>query len=80
MHKYGDKPWLRIKSEEQWVHLSYLVLDAAEKPAGVRWARSAGFDEAWKVRLSRVHIYQPDPQDDTNKLTGNPGQEIKRQN
>jgi hypothetical protein len=51
MQKHGDKPWARIKTEEQWVRLSYLVLDSAERPAGIRWARSAGFDEAWKVGL-----------------------------
>ncbi|KAJ0161972.1 Oxidoreductase AflY [Colletotrichum tanaceti] len=45
--KYGDKPWIKIKGDYDWLKLVYMLLDGTEH-SGTRWVRSAGFEEAWK--------------------------------
>ncbi|TDZ74254.1 Oxidoreductase ptaJ [Colletotrichum trifolii] len=50
--KYGDKPWNKFKSDEDWVKLNYLLLDGTEN-VETRWVRSAGLDEAWNDIPSR---------------------------
>lgn len=52
---YEDKPWRKIKGDDVWLKLHYMVLDSTENPGGEgRWVRSAGFDEMWEVSL---HIH-----------------------
>lgn len=48
MGKYADKDWLKIKGDDAWLKLMYTVLDATVDPAGERWVRGTGFDEAWE--------------------------------
>ncbi|KZL87292.1 hypothetical protein CI238_10567 [Colletotrichum incanum] len=45
--KYGDKPWIKIKGDDEWLKLSYMLLDGTEH-SETRWVRSAGLEEAWK--------------------------------
>ncbi|OLN81370.1 Oxidoreductase AflY 3 [Colletotrichum chlorophyti] len=45
--KYGDKPWIKFKGDDDWVNLTYILLDGTEH-AETRWVRSAGLEEAWK--------------------------------
>jgi hypothetical protein len=52
--KFEDRPWVKIKGEQTWLKLMYLVLDSVEnKGDGNQWIRSAGFEEAWKVGQMR---------------------------
>ncbi|OHE96414.1 HypA protein [Colletotrichum orchidophilum] len=46
LSKYDEKPWIRIKGDE-WLNLTYMLLDGTEHDE-TRWARSAGFPDAWK--------------------------------
>ncbi|KAJ0324046.1 hypothetical protein Brms1b_001293 [Colletotrichum noveboracense] len=46
--KYSNKPWIRIKNDDEWLKLHYSVLDGTEH-SGTKWVRSTGLDEAWKV-------------------------------
>jgi hypothetical protein len=53
--KFEDKPWAKIKGDDVWLKLMYLVLDSVEgKGSGQKekWVRSAGFDEAWKASIA----------------------------
>jgi hypothetical protein len=48
--KYEGRPWILIKENDAWLRVMYMVLDSVEFASdGSRWARSAGFDEAWVV-------------------------------
>jgi hypothetical protein len=44
--KYADRPWVRIKNDEMWLKMHYMILDGNEK-IDPKWVRSAGFEEAW---------------------------------
>ncbi|KAL2760511.1 hypothetical protein ACRALDRAFT_2039136 [Sodiomyces alcalophilus JCM 7366] len=48
--KFKDKHWVKIKGDDVWLKLQYMLLDGTEYPQdnSSRWVRSAGFDEAWK--------------------------------
>ncbi|KAL0944014.1 HypA protein [Colletotrichum truncatum] len=46
--KYSEKPWIKIKSDDEWLKLYYSVLDGSEDTE-TRWVRSTGLEEAWKV-------------------------------
>ncbi|KAJ0388076.1 hypothetical protein COL922a_001059 [Colletotrichum nupharicola] len=50
--KYSNKPWVRIKNDDEWLKLHYSVLDGTEH-SGTKWVRSTGLDEAWKDVPSR---------------------------
>ncbi|KAJ0290398.1 hypothetical protein COL940_000916 [Colletotrichum noveboracense] len=50
--KYSNKPWIRIKNDDEWLKLHYSVLDGTEH-SGTKWVRSTGLDEAWKDVPSR---------------------------
>ena len=43
---YEDEEWARIKGF-MWEKVGNMVVDSVED-TGVRWARSVGFEEAWK--------------------------------
>ncbi|KAK2057899.1 HypA protein [Colletotrichum caudatum] len=45
--RYGDRPWVRIRGGDEWLGLSYMLLDGTEH-SETRWVRSAAFEEAWK--------------------------------
>ena len=45
--KYVDRPWIRIKDDDMWLKMHYLILDGNEK-IDPKWVRSAGFEEAWE--------------------------------
>ncbi|KAK2023977.1 HypA protein [Colletotrichum zoysiae] len=45
--RYGDRPWIRIRGGDEWLGLSYMLLDGTEH-SEMRWVRSAAFEEAWK--------------------------------
>ncbi|WYZ38873.1 hypothetical protein EsH8_III_000787 [Colletotrichum jinshuiense] len=45
--KYGEKPWIKIRGDDEWLNLYYMLLDGTEH-AEMRWVRAAGFEEAWK--------------------------------
>lgn len=44
--KYADRPWIRLRSEDEWLRVHYMLLDSTEK-THTQWVRSAGFEEAW---------------------------------
>lgn len=44
--KYSDRPWIRIKNDDMWLKMHYMILDGNEK-IDPKWVRSAGFEEAW---------------------------------
>lgn len=44
--KYADRPWIRIKNDDMWLKMHYMILDGNEK-IDPKWVRSAGFEEAW---------------------------------
>lgn len=50
--KYDDKPWRKIRGDDVWLNLHYMVLDGARISGADegRWVRGAGLDEAWKAR------------------------------
>lgn len=50
--KYGDQPWIKIKNDDEWLTLHYSVLDGTEH-SGVKWVRTTGLEEAWKVGDAR---------------------------
>ncbi|KAI8182691.1 hypothetical protein KHU50_002349 [Colletotrichum sp. SAR 10_65] len=50
--KYSNKPWIRIKNDDEWLKLHYSVLDGTEH-SGTKWVRSTGLEEAWKDVPSR---------------------------
>ncbi len=54
--KYEDegKDWLVVKGDDMWKNVCHLIVDSVEAP-GPHWVRSAGFDEAWKVRCRLMH-------------------------
>ncbi|KAM5342645.1 hypothetical protein ACJ41O_013611 [Fusarium nematophilum] len=43
---YEDREWVKIKGDDEWLKVMYLLVDANEH-AGTRWVRAAGFEEAW---------------------------------
>ncbi|KDN63118.1 putative HypA protein [Colletotrichum sublineola] len=45
--RYGDRPWIKISGDDEWLRLSYMLLDGTEH-SETKWVRSAGFEEAWK--------------------------------
>ncbi|KAK1990808.1 HypA protein [Colletotrichum falcatum] len=45
--RYADRPWVQIRGDDEWLRLSYMLLDGTEH-SETRWVRSAGFEEAWK--------------------------------
>lgn len=47
VEKYGLADWVSIRGHDAWVRLMYTVLDATVDPAGVRWVRGTGNEEAW---------------------------------
>lgn len=44
---YAGKNWLRLRRDDDWLAVHYLLLDGVEGQSS-QWVRSAGFDEAWK--------------------------------
>lgn len=48
IEKYGLHDWARIRGHHAWLSLLYTVVDATVDPAGVRWVRGTGFNEAWE--------------------------------
>lgn len=48
LQKYPDRPWVRIKGEENWMKFMHLLIDATVDPEGDRWVRDAGFESAWE--------------------------------
>lgn len=59
--KYENVPWRKVQSQDMWLKLHYMVLDATEhlKNGSERWIRSAGFDELWDVSQSFLHFQSP---------------------
>lgn len=49
MQQWKGKPWAILKSDQIWTKIQHMVVDALEVP-GPLYVRSAGFEEAWKVR------------------------------
>lgn len=47
VEKYALADWVRIRGHDAWLRLMYTVLDATVDPAGQRWVRGTGHDEAW---------------------------------
>lgn len=47
LEKYALADWVRIRGHDPWLRLMYTVLDATVDPAGVRWVRGTGFEDAW---------------------------------
>ena len=45
--KYALADWVRIRGHDAWLRIMYTVFDATVEPAGVRWVRGTGFEEAW---------------------------------
>lgn len=43
---YAGRPWLRIRSDKEWLAAHYLLVDSVGAP-GATWVRSAGFPQAW---------------------------------
>jgi len=55
--KFKDKPWALFKDKEAWLKAMYVILDSVEdQEEGSLWVRSAGFDEAWKVRARELSL------------------------
>jgi len=54
---YENEDWCKIKGY-MWLKVGNMVIDSVEDD-GVHWARSVGFEEAWKDykdRPRKVHI------------------------
>lgn len=51
--KFRDKTWRKIKGDDTWLKLHYMLLDGTEfaQDGMARWVRGAGFDEMWKVNF-----------------------------
>ncbi len=49
MKQWQDKPWAILKDDDVWRKIQHMAVDALEGPGNL-YVRSAGFDEAWKVR------------------------------
>ncbi|KAI9147436.1 Questin oxidase [Paramyrothecium foliicola] len=47
MKNWEDKPWAILKGDSIWQRIQHMVVDALEVP-GPLYARSAGYEEAWK--------------------------------
>ncbi len=48
---YEDEDWAKVKGF-MWEKIGNMVIDSVED-TGVHWARSVGFDEAWKDYVDR---------------------------
>lgn len=58
--KFADRPWAKIKSDDDWLRVMYLVLDSVEgKGMAQQWVRGAGFEDSWKVRRRSCGGYPP---------------------
>jgi hypothetical protein len=55
--KYENEDWCKVKSF-MWLKIGDMVIDSVEDE-GEHWARSVGFDEAWKKfqdRPRQIHL------------------------
>ena len=58
LEKYGLSEWVKIRGHDAWIRLMYTVLDGTVEPAGVRWVRGTGFDEAWQEVPKKEYGYE----------------------
>lgn len=50
MKNWEHKEWAILKGDPIWTKIQHMVVDSLEAP-GPLYVRSAGYPEAWKVRV-----------------------------